>query len=278
MQMYRNSDLPQIQMEHTYRTPPWAMLLLPLIMMAICIAMGWALVNKHLPGLFWVSLVILAPLSLVIVAVSFLPALRPTNWVVKVRGDRLYVMLRNYRNRHLPTDGPVIASFEMREIESVGEQKKEMSAPGTSKGKRTVWSERSLELRLKDPVPEEFHLALECERSRKPPETGRVRAANYYPSPISIDGRTIHIRWKGQHDALRPSLVRALEVLGGQVPVHGVEVLDRRNPEQLSDQEFDVLILDLCQSGKSIAAAKLLRERRGYSLTEAKKFIDELAQ
>lgn len=276
MQLHHFRDLQHMQADHTFRTPPWGMLLLPVILTGICIALGWALVSGYLPCFFWASVAILAPLVPLVVAVNFLPALRPTNWVLKVRGDQLYVMLRNYRNRHFPDDDPVVASFDIGEIASVGKQEQRLSAPGSSAGREVHWTERRLEIRLESPVPDEFRQALEAERRRKPPAEGFIRARSYYPSPVSIDERTIRILWNGRHDVVKPSIERALDMLGRLVDVHGTAVLDRREVEDLSNSEFDDLILELCQSGNRMAAAKLLRRHRGYSTTEAKQLVDEL--
>ncbi len=44
----------------------------------------------------------------------------------------------------------------------------------------------------------------------------------------------------------------------------------------LSDDEIDQLILDRVENGDTLGAVKLLHEKRGYTLYDAKKFVDGL--
>ena len=53
-------------------------------------------------------------------------------------------------------------------------------------------------------------------------------------------------------------------------------LIDFSKPKELGEAEVDVLILELARNGETFAATDLLRKRRGYSLRDAKQFVDEL--
>jgi len=62
MRLHRLRELQHIHADHAFRTPPWGMLLFPLILLAVSVAIGWALINGHLPAALWGSFVLLAPM------------------------------------------------------------------------------------------------------------------------------------------------------------------------------------------------------------------------
>ena len=278
MQLHHWKDVEQMQADHTFRTPAWGMLILPAILLASCVALVWALVAGYMPAFFWISVVLIAPFVPLIFYTNFLPSLRPTNWVLKVRGDTMYLMLRNFRERHTLEDGPVVISFDFSEIASVGKLSKKISTP-SSNGGDTTWTQHSLEIRLREAAPPAFVDALNAERTRRPPAEGFVRKKSYYRSPVTMaDSRTICILWRGRYEVVKPGIHAALETLTRYVDQHTAEVIDRTNPEHLSDSEFDDLVLALCESGAKIDAIRLLKRHRDYSTSSAKAFVDELTE
>lgn len=278
MQLHHWKDVEQMHADHTFRTPVWGVLILPVILLVCCIALVWALVTAHLPAFFWISVVLIAPFVPLILYTNFLPSLRPTNWVLKVRGDTVYLMLRNFREGHSPEDSPVVVSFDFGEIASVGKLSKKISTP-SSNGGDTTWTQHSLEIRLRASAPQAFVDALNAERTRRPPAVGFVRKKSYYRSPVTrADSRTIRILWRGRYEVVKPGINAAVETLTRYVDQHAAEVIDRTNPEHLSDSAFDDLVLALCESGAKIDAIRLLKRHRGYSTASAKAFVDELTE
>ena len=139
------------------------------------------------------------------------------------------------------------------------------------------WTQHSLEIRLREPIPGEIVDALDAQRRRQPPAVGVVRKKSYYPSPVTNpDGRTLRILWQGRYDMVKPSIDAAVQTLSQYVAQHTEELLDRSKPEEMSAGEFDNLVLNLCESGAKIDAVKLLKRHRGFTTTSAKQFVDEL--
>ena len=48
------------------------------------------------------------------------------------------------------------------------------------------------------------------------------------------------------------------------------------NVQLLTGEEVDRLIIECVETGDRFGAINLLRDKRGYSTTDAKKFVDEL--
>jgi len=245
--------LRHLQADETFRTSPWGALVFPVVLLAAGVLLGWALARGWLsegrgdvPWIPWAGCVFLGLGSLFAFRVNFIPALAPSNWVLKLEGNRLYLMLRNYRNAHLPDDAPVVVSFETGEIESVGQQENRVCVPSSDRGGTRDWKERRLEIRLRNPVPQEFVMALQTQ-----PEwsgTGGVRSKNT-PSPVSYDEQTIRILWSGPGEGISPRIDRALAILGRVVPVRDKSIVDRTRLATLTDSELDDHILELCQAG-----------------------------
>lgn len=261
-----------MQADETFRTSPGAALVLPAILLGACALLGFALVNGRIPALFWGAWGLLALAVPFTLYINFIPTLRASNWVLKVKDDRVYLMLHNFRNAHLPDDAPVIVSFEASEIESIGQRETHISIPYPS-GRTRSWKERRLEIRLKDTVPQEFLKILNAQTGWS--GTGSVRQRDI-PAPISCDEHAIRILWIGPHDGILPGIYQALEILGRIVPIHHGSVVDRNHPERLTDSEFDDFIRELCVSGNRIEAVMLLRQCRNWSFAEAKQFVDKL--
>jgi hypothetical protein len=278
MQLHYHHDIDHLSAEHTFRTSPLVMLMLPLILAGASGALVWAIAAGHLPLFIGFSVLFMAPFVPLVLWINFLPTLRSTNWVLKLADGQVYVMLRNYRNPHAPGDGPTVVSFSPGEIASVGREVLQLSSPAVNNGRRTYWNEYRLELRLRDAAPPAFVAALKAERDRKPPQEGMVRSKSYYASPVTLDddGRTIRILWMGRFDWITPRLKRTLAVLERTFLRHEDSIINRRNTEAMSAAELDDLVLRLLESGQKIDAVKLLTRHRGMSTTQAVRFADDL--
>lgn len=268
-------DVEGLPVDHTFRAPPAGMLILPIVLAAIASGMAWALLNQHLPKVLWAGVAVLFLLIPFVIRTNFLPSLKPTNWVLKIQGDQLLIMLRNFRNPHSVDDEPIVFQIATTDIQSVGEQTRRVSMP-SNEGGRTVWKERRLEFRLHRSVPEQFRKALDAERRRRPPAVGMVRQKYYHPSPVSCDEQTIRILWNGRSEVVTPSLSKALAVLSTMIQRHETLASESVSADCMTDAELDDLIIQLCLSGARIEAIRILQREKGYTLTKATRFVDEL--
>ena len=83
--------------------------------------------------------------------------------------------------------------------------------------------------------------------------------------------------WKSRYDCLRPSVDTVLDRLSKYVNVLEPAREEKRDSwSELTEEQVDSEVLRFAQNGDRISAIKLLRLRRGYTITEAKQFVDEL--
>ncbi len=96
--------------------------------------------------------------------------------------------------------------------------------------------------------------------------------------PVSLpSANRIRIAWRGGlGNWISPSLTHVLHRLAGQTKVAEPIHQQQQDWSKLTEAELDALIFDLAQSGSTLDAVKILTLRRGYSLTAAHAFVDEL--
>jgi len=96
--------------------------------------------------------------------------------------------------------------------------------------------------------------------------------------PVSLpEPDQIRIAWRGgTGNWVSPSLRHLLRELAGLVPTGEATHTRRQDWRDLSDAAFDDQIMGLVQAGDTVSAANMLVRRRGYSTTEARRFVEEL--
>lgn len=205
-------------------------------------------------------------------------AFRSTNWLMRIAPDGLWINLRSYLNRDFePAATAVFVPYQ--EISSIGShtvKRSERTDDGT-----TVWTDRYLDIRLAEPVPEEVAAEISEERRRYKDHShlgGFVtsKSRNHHVTVSVPRDDVLRVAWRTRFDFVTPSLKRVLRELSGKCKVVDATVKDVADVEQLTGEEIDRLILDCVETGDRFGAMKLLREKRGYSTTEAKLFVDDL--
>ena len=212
---------------------------------------------------------------------DLLARFRSTNWILWLQPDGLWINLRSYQNHHLD-DAPVVAFLEYREIASAGLQIQSFSTPATSgRGTRT-WKVQSLHLRLKHAETQPMRDALAAER-KAPPATRNCLGvkvssrATHFAVTLPADD-LIRIAWRGgTGNSLAPRLKHVLQQLALHVEVTEASRQQHGDWRQLSDAEVGDQILALVQTGATFEAVRLLKQRKGYTIAEARRFVDELA-
>lgn len=145
----------------------------------------------------------------------------------------------------------------------------------------TQYTLRSLDLELTHDATDELAAAMHEDRHRPPPQRhyfgiGVTTRPTVFPVSLPAADR-IRLTWRGGHGHwVTPSLDHALRQLEFHIPLAESTRQDNPDWRELGDRELDDRILQLVQSGAKIDAMKLLSSRRGYTTTEAKKFVDEL--
>ena len=124
----------------------------------------------------------------------------------------------------------------------------------------------------RDPAPEEVAAEIAEERRRKVTRVylgGFVKSTgrnDHVPVTLPTDN-VLRLAWRGRRDFVVPSLKKTLRELAVNCPIVDATVKNIADLDALSDAEIDRLILDRVENGDTFGAVKLLREKRGYTLT-----------
>lgn len=203
-------------------------------------------------------------------------SLRSSNWLIRFDGSKLYIKFRSYLNSHIGDDHPVVAALDPDEVEWIRKTTEKRIVPGRGRGERSEsWT--YLDLGLPGGTAElESHL--EEERRRAAPRIRRTRTkAEHYPVQVPRPGM-IRVQWNGPRTRIVPSADRAIAILGRTFPV--LPEIDLRDEaiRDLDSEAADARILKHVQSGETLAAARLARRLYGLSLTEARRYVEELKE
>lgn len=279
MQLYTPDQIPATIQGRVYRQSRFVALAGITVLIAFLAGVPTFFLLTMRPSL-WISFPAMSAISLIalwLVGVA-LKAFRATNWLLRIAPDGLWINLRSYRNDNFaPAATALLVPYA--EIVSVGESAIRRSEQ--SGGKTTVWTDRYLEVRLAAAVPAEVAQQISEERRRTAPKKylgGLVTSeSRYLHVPVSLrSDNVLRLAWRGRCDFIVPSLKNALAALSAECQVEDAPAKDLANTKQLSDDEIDHLIIECVETGDTFGAIKLLRDKRGYSLKQAKDFVDEL--
>jgi ribosomal protein L7/L12 len=192
------------------------------------------------------------------------------NWVVRIYGQRILIKIGMPRS-----DDPArvfVAEFQAKEMEwvRVHRQVTTMREGGEIVAHSYAW----LELK-----PREMDLAevKRCVQTASAPRVWRGWQATT-PMPVSVTSEgVVRVEWSSKHSVLAPSLKRAVAVLGEVVPVMA-EVMEREDftKSDADKKKLEQRIMELVERGEMIEAVKVARGLYGFSLAEAKAFVEEL--
>lgn len=209
-----------------------------------------------------------------------LKAFRNSNWVLRIAPDGMWINLRSYQNREFPP-APVVLFVPYVEIANVAEHRVKQSDRTSRSSKRSTWTDRFLDIRLREPAIPELEKEIAEERRRKLTREllgSEIRShsrANHVPVTVPNDS-TIRVAWRGMGDYVVPSLETVLQELAEYCTVESPTERNLADVEAMTPDQIDALILERVEHGETIAAMKLLEEKKGFTTTEAKNFVDEL--
>jgi hypothetical protein len=257
----------------------------------VALALVWAAILIGSPALCWwvggprwlvAALGMFAALMLPLFVGDVRARFRPTNWVGWIRADGLWIHLRSYQDQS-EQDALAVVELGYREIAEVGRRVERYTTPNSS-GRSVQHKLESLDVHLLEPDAGELAAALAANRNRKQPEwgcLGFIRGSSK-PAHFSVTRPTptlLRVAWYGgMSHGVSPSLKHVLARLAENVRV-AEEVRDERADwRRLTDEEVDNRVLELVSRGNRMEAIHLLVRRRGYSQTDAHRFVEELAE
>jgi hypothetical protein len=239
----------------------------------------WWRVNA--PWFVWGLCGLLSVLVVPLLIGDLLAKFRPTNWLVWIRPDGLWINFRSYQDRG-PTDALTVVQFSYRDIAEAYPFTERYTA-SNGEGRTNFYTLKSLELRLRHADTQELQKAISENRRRTPTPLSyfggihvTTRPTQY---PVSLpEDDLLRVQWRGKIGLwVAPSVSKALNELSKYVKIAEPIRLQGKEWREMTDEEFDAKVVELVQAGSRMDAIDLLVDRRGYSTTQAHQFIEELA-
>lgn len=200
-------------------------------------------------------------------------ALHGSNWLVRCQTGGVLIKMRSYLNEGFPAEDLVIFELAAGEIEWAGQSLDRVILTRGSDDNRDM-SKTYLDIKPRNIDLAGLEARLREERQRR----GEHSSWLVYPVRVTAEG-VIRITWRAESSWITPQAGRALEVLSQRlgVPVREPQkrVSDLTAAADRAGQEQ--LILELAENGDTISAVKAVRKLYGYSLAEARQFVEELA-
>jgi hypothetical protein len=203
----------------------------------------------------------------------------PSNWLVRLTDDGLYIKFRSYLNAHFPDQDLTVAFIPFSELRAATPIKQQRELPDHDHARRTVTTstrtffevELATETRqLAVVLANEAKLVL-----GKATHSGKRISTRYQHTPVLLGpAHLLRIEW-----GVVPDVKTFLELLTRHTVVRPriATAESFADLDGLSRAEQESRLRELMQAGDSVAAVALARRLYGYDLTKAKEFVDSLA-
>jgi hypothetical protein len=207
----------------------------------------------------------------------------PSNWLVRMTHDGIYVQLRSYLNQHLPAQDRSVVFIPFGEIRALmlGSERRLIASSSSPRHRGNVKVERR-RLVVLDLAADASALAcaLAEELTRKAPREPRWYGSSavfhrHHPARMAAPDR-LEIEWNVVPVAtqFRDALLRAApHVASAQEPVRTISYLD---VDGLDREEQEKRLRELIETGDALAAIRIVRQIHGCDLAEARRRVDEM--
>jgi len=273
MQLMRAADVPQTERDLVFRMSRVHAVLTVLACLGFCV---WFILHTwpHPKIAYWVSGGILLLLLLMhrFVTCRFLPS----NWLVRVGDEGLFIHFRSYLNDHLSPDDPTVVFLPYAEIHSARLVREHVTKPDMN-GRTTTEFQHWVELEVATDTAALVD-ALGTERGRPAAAEKRwygTSSTLYLDYPVQIQTPPfLRVRWQVLPRAavllntLRPRVEIAPEVKISE---------DFSALQNLPAAEQQKRLRELNQRGQTMAAIYAARRLYGCSLTEATNLVKGLS-
>ena len=204
---------------------------------------------------------------------------RPTNWLVRMTDDGLFIKFRSYLNYRFSDQDHTVVLVPYSEISSAKLVKERQAIPDREEGNRratTTRTRRFIELELAG-NSEQLANALASESKRvlaKPTEGGSSVSTRYQHLPAQLAApNLLRIEW-----GVVPRAQILLDALTRHTLVQTPAAVSKDfvNLDKLSKAQQEARLLELVESGDMMSAISIARQLYSYDLTAAKQFVEEL--
>ena len=271
MRLLRLAEVPVTDRDTVYRASPARALTFALLGAATGGALLWAGWYAHswLPAYIAGVIFLFLLLFRRLVTARF----RPSNWLVRLADQGAYVQFRSHLNFHFPAGDQTVVFLPYNEIRAARLVRERRSIPTRDAGDRSgsVTEQRRRLVELDQAADtKELAQALHDEVARKaPPGSARW---GHYPVRLTSD-TTLQVEWR-----VVPGPRLFLEALSRYTVIDAPrkDVLDFTRLDQKGRVEQEKRLLELVETGDTMAAIKIARELYDYDLAEAKALVEGL--
>jgi hypothetical protein len=195
----------------------------------------------------------------------------PTNWLVRMADDGVFIKFRSYLNTHLPAQDTTVAFVPFRDIRSaklVREMRAVRESDNGVKGQQRVL----VQLQLADDSTE-LSRALDAERGAQAPKVkhwygSTSMRAMHFPVRMA-SARCLEIEW-----GATPGASDFIKRMAVHVDTEASDVSkDFTSLSRLTRYEQDAAIRELAETGEIFAAQALARRLFGFDNTQAHQYV-----
>jgi hypothetical protein len=284
MTFRRSNDVIHLPDDFVARESVWWRAVGVIISLAIWGVIAWL---PPLRGwwLGWVVTGLVALLPLLFIS-QWMKTLNPQNWILRITGRNVLVKFRSFANAHFSDDNKVVVSFAVDEIAWASQRRETFISPGTENGETSQQYFTYLDLGLKNVDVAMLERQLADERRRRPPPAMIETIQRDYPVQLAnrsdADGPVLQICWRGESNWITPSIKKTLAALSQITtilePTKTTLDVTKSSGSTVEGAALDdqSRILALAERGQMLGAVKLTCQCYGYSLAEAKQFVEEL--
>jgi hypothetical protein len=271
MKLMRAADVPQRQVDRVFRrSPAAAVLAASSVIIAGAVLIG---VGLHTGSGLAYYLAAALLLGLVVFRRFVLARFGPSNWLVRMTGEGLFIQLRSHLNHRLAADDQTVVFIAYREIRSARKVREHLEVPYRDLDQPT--SEKTSEVRR---TLVEFDLAGDCaplasalskEYARRPSSGALYK---HYPVRLT-QPPFLQVEWR-----VVPGADVFLEALRPHVSVAPpiAERNDYTDLQGLSLDEQKRRLRALVEAGHGIDAVHIARKLFGSDLAQARAFVESL--
>jgi hypothetical protein len=274
MRLMRETDVPETPRDHVFRASRMHGVLLALAVVGVCAAILFYHWPAPRPSYYFSAGILIVLLLLR----RFITArFHPSNWLVRIGDDGLFIHFRSYLNDHLSADDPTVVFIAFQEIHSARLVRERVETPDLSTQRGTTtqflrWVEFEL---ATDPAP--LADALSTELGRPAAEEKRwygTSATLYRDYPVLMQTQPfLRAKWQ-----VVPRAAVFLSAIKPRVEIAAPIKLasDFTKLQGLSREQQEERLRELDQRGNTIGAVYMARRLYGGDLAEATRFVDNL--
>ena len=248
-----------------------------LLAMALLGAAAWLVFHAITTGWklgYYIAAVIV--LFLELMRRFFTARFQPTNWLVRMNDEGMFIQFRSYLNYHLPAEDLTVVFLSLSEIRSARLIRERVTTPDPQGHGTTTQFLRYVELELAGDVAP-LATALEAEITEKAPMEKRWYGKGstlYQDHPARMQAPPfLQMHWQ-----VAPGAKKFLSALRPYTTIAETVSLseDLTNLQSLSRDEQQKRLRELARRGETIAAVYMARKLYGCGLVEAKEMVDGL--